>query len=220
MIDSLKTNFLVSIPEIVHRTMDTLENFPWENPTLYSQWLAQTFFIVQHTPRYICLAAARFDYSQNDFHRTLVAHLSDEDLHEEDVLNDLKNLGHVISEFSPMPEVKIMTENLYYQIDNINPLCIFGRILFLEYVASNISENLRKRISSTWDLNQRQFLKIHFEEDVEHVKKAFSVVHGLTDEQQRLVGDQFYLSGLFYTDLMSAIELSNNGVSHQDKRSA
>ena len=198
MIDSLETNFLVSIPAIVQQTMDKLDNFPWEKPTFYSEWLAQTFFIVQHTPRYICLAASRFDYSQNDFHRKLVAHLSDEDQHEVDVLNDLKNLGHDISEFRPMPEVNIMIENLYYQIDNIDPLSIFGRILFLEYVASNISTQLRKRISLSWELNQRQFLKIHFEEDVEHVKKAFSVVHGLSGRQKRLVGDQFYLNQIMH----------------------
>lgn len=205
MIDKLSSSYPYSLENIFKEAQETFKNLPWEDPHFYGEWLAQTFFMVSHTPRFICLAAARFDVQEDFLHRKMVAHFADEDEHEYILLDDLKNIGFDIKDYQELPQTSLVVQQLYYQIDRIDPIAIFGRILFLELMASTIDSSFFQDFQKHYTENQSHFLRIHMEEDVTHVQKAFSVLDHIPKEKHHIIGDNFYLTGYLYKQFLDGI---------------
>lgn len=217
MINELDTNYHHSLEDIYNETSKKLLNLPWENKDFYAHWLAQTFFMVSHTPRLICLAAARFSPQEDSLHRKMVDHFSDEDKHEYVILEDLKNLGYTLEEFEENPETALIIQQLYYQIDHIDPIAIFGRILFLELLSAELDLEFHQRFANSYEKNQTQFMKIHLEEDVEHVQKAAATLKTVPMNKRKLIGDAFYMTGFLYQQFMEGILKTWKSSSRQEK---
>lgn len=205
MIEILDSNYNVDLEEIFQTTSDFFSELPWENEQFYSNWLAQTYFMVSHTPRFICLAAARFGTAEDGFHRKMVNHFNDEDKHEYILIKDLKNLGYSIEDFEIFPETSLVVEQLYHQIDRVDPISIFGRIIFLEMLTAKLSSKFKDKFNSQYNNHTGEFLKIHFEEDIEHVQKAFSVLIDLDVKKKKIIGDEFYMTGMLYKSFLEKI---------------
>jgi len=205
MIDQLKNSYSKDLSALFNETLETFSNLPWNDKNFYSEWLAQTYFMVAQTPRLICLAAARFGIEEDSLHRSMVNHFSDEDKHEYVILDDLKNLGFSIEDFSENPETQLIHQKLFYSIDRIDPVAIFGRILFLEMLAASIDEKFLSKIEPFYRAEQYNFLRIHLEEDIEHVKKAMSSISGLSEHKQLIIGDEFYMTGYLYQEFMKGL---------------
>jgi hypothetical protein len=205
MIKHIVTNFPSFPQKEFDSTLDFLTSLPWEDPKFYKHWLAQTFHMVSHTPRLICLAASRFSVQQDHWHRTLVDHFADEDRHEYMLIENLQALGAAIEDYPTLPEASLIVQQLYHAIDHWSPFSIFGRIFFLEALACQLPSAFKERIANCYSQEQSSFIVLHFEEDIQHVENAYASIKKLGPAEQRIVGDNFVLSGIMYQAFLKAI---------------
>lgn len=160
-----------------------MEGMPWDDRNFYAHYLAQTFYFVQHSTRLLALAGGNTALSEDSLHRRFSSHIAEEKGHDRIALNDLKKLG-----IHRLPAEAVATMNLYetqyYKIERQHPAALFGYILALEGVASLICPRFIEKIYQAHGIEAARFLKLHVEEDPDHVDKALEVIAGLPADQQ------------------------------------
>lgn len=180
----------------------SLEIYPWEEKEFVCDFLAQTFYYVSHSEKLLALAIARLNDS--GLAKRFKEHLSEEHNHELLAVNDLKRLKSNLANHKECPQTRTFYECQYYKIEHQNPLALMGYILFLEELAakegSYIHDLIKKKhgVSST-------FLKVHGEEDLDHVAKARELIFDLPLEVQSIINVNFEQSRKNYYAMLDSI---------------
>jgi hypothetical protein len=166
-----------------------LEQFPWHHKRAYADWLAQTYYYVHHSTRLLAASAARFplDERGNAFHNRFGAHLSEEKKHELLALHDIKKLGLALGEFPEHDATRMFYEPQYFKIEHQDPLALFGYILPLEAMSVSKGKWILQRVLELHGNHAGSFLRVHAEDDVDHLEKAFTVLEGVASEQRVLI---------------------------------
>lgn len=157
------------ILEALKPVAQKLENLKLhENKELYTEWLAQTYYFVVHSVPLLVEAAKTG--STADFRDRCQEHIKEEGGHDKVALNDLKQIGENISSF---PEWE-WTKNFYgrqYDLVEKRGELLLGYILALEGLAI-LSVPAALPIIEAYGLKATKFVKIHVEEDQEHLPHA------------------------------------------------
>jgi hypothetical protein len=178
-----------SLNECVAQLSDGLEAFPWDHARAYGDWLAQTYYYVRHSTRLLAASAARFscDERGNMFHHRFGAHLAEEKKHELLALHDIKSVGFDLASFSEHHVTRMFYEPQYYKVEHLNPIVLLGYILALEAMSASKGKWVLDRVTAGHGDNCAAFLKVHAEDDVEHVQKALRVLEGVSAEESALI---------------------------------
>jgi hypothetical protein len=147
----------------------------WQDEGFYANWLAQTYYYVSHSTRLILLASAYFDFNYQNLHNRFMDYVKEERNHEKLALNDLKNLKHDIKNIPEFASTSGMYQSQYYWIQHRGAPSFFGYILALEGLAVHSGKKLYEQVNSKF-AKSCSFLKVHIQEDVDHLKQAFSSV--------------------------------------------
>lgn len=186
-----------------------MTNLPWEDENFYISFLTQTYYFVQHSTRLLALASGNTKLTEDSLHRRFSSHISEEKGHEKIALGDLKRLNVTDLEIE-----KTSTKNLYevqyYKTERLHPSTLFGYILALEGVASLVCPLFIERIYKKYGIEASKFLKLHVEEDPDHVDKAFEVIETLPIEQQELITSNLVQSFKNYSHFLCAIEVEKS----------
>jgi hypothetical protein len=191
-----------------------LEQFPWEEKRVYADWLAQTYYYVRHTTRLQAVAAARFGFdAHGDMqHQRFLAHAGEEKRHEQLPLDDLRALGLEVADFPERPSTRMFYEPQYFKIEHIHPLVHFGYLLPLEALGPQHGHRVIARVTAAHGPTTVSFLRVHADEDVGHLEKAFQMVAGLPDEQKRAIGLNIEQTTLGYRTMLLEIEAGARAV--------
>lgn len=154
-------------------------SLPWEDSDFYQVFLSQTYYFVQHSTRLLALASACTPMNENSLHRRFAAHISEEKGHDQLALNDLKKLSGGTGLSRELVETKNLYEIQYYKIQKLHSAALFGYILALEGIASLICPHFVDRVYQAHGVEAARFLKLHIEEDPDHVDKAFAELKDL-----------------------------------------
>lgn len=158
--------------------------FPWKDKRAYGMYLAQTYYYVCHSVRLLAVAAGRMSMQDNAYHKRFLTHIREENGHEVMALKDLERLGYTLEDFPELPETRMFWETQYYKIEHVDPLSVMGYILALEAIACEqcpwIVSELKKHLPD----DPHTFMKVHGEEDPDHVTKAVEQVNSLPPERQ------------------------------------
>jgi len=175
----------------MERLAPEVEAFPWEDRAAYADWLAQTYYYVCHSTRLLATAAGRFELDErgNALHRRFGDHLHEEKKHELLAIHDARELGESIGDYPELPVTRMFYEPQYYKIEHLQPVTIFGYILALEAVGPRFGKPLAARIARAFGDKCTSFLRLHSEEDVEHLDKALRMIEATTESERRLVED-------------------------------
>jgi hypothetical protein len=157
---------------------------PWENPRAYADFLAQTYYYVCHSTKLLALAAGRCRIDRDRLHRRFAQHMGEETSHERLAFNDLRGLGMKLEDFPERSITRAFYESQYYKIEHLDPTAFFGYILLLEGVAVSLGPDLYRRVADAHGKNCASFLRVHVEEDVDHLPKAFAQVEDLPASQK------------------------------------
>lgn len=193
-----------------HETLVSIVNdFPWEDKAVYCEYLAQTYYYVRHSTRLLAASACRFSHQDEALHSRYLKHAREENAHDVLAIRDLEILGSKISQHPELNITKMVYQPQYYQVTYIDPICLFGYIFALEGVASLAGESVYKRVLAAYGKEGTNFLKLHANEDIDHIEKAFKSIEGLPKEKMALIEDNFKFSveGLkqFFTGLPKAV---------------
>jgi len=177
-----------------------LNDINWKDTAFYELYLAQTFYYVKHSTRLLALSASRLDFDNHQkSHLRFIAHLKEESGHEAIVLNDLKNLNRDIRSIPEFFSTKALYQMQYYAVEHHHALSLLGYILFLECLASMVGPGIYQSIKHHYKPQQLSFLKLHAEEDPDHVSKAIELIEHYPKELQEIIWQHFKMSQYFFT---------------------
>lgn len=170
---------------------EAIDKFVISGIETYAQYLAQTYYFVCHSTRLLALSAARFTAAQEALHRRFIAHMAEEKGHHLIASADLKKLGYDINQIPELATTKILYETQYYKIEYLDPTALFGYILALEGISVTRGKDLYPTLEAKFGKQTTGFLRVHAEDDVEHLDTAFEYINQLEPSQIALIKDNF-----------------------------
>ncbi len=188
----------------IHR-LDTIRDFPWDDAKAYGEFLAQTYYYVCHTTRLLAVAAARIGVEQEKLHHRFLKHAAEERSHHLLALRDLAALGGSLERSPELPAAAALYETQYYRSEHIAPTMIFGYILALEGLSVVHGPFVYRSAQAKHGDAACSFLKLHSDEDPDHLDKAFEAIAALSEPEHRLIEKNFDFSCELYNSFLRAI---------------
>lgn len=188
------------------------EAFPWSNREAYVGWLVNSYEYAHKSTRILAMTGGRFPLDKTSFSNRFISHAAEEKGHERLLENDLKNFGLSLDSVKPNVTGKAFHHSLYYWIYEGNPIGMFGWVLALEGFAVRNVPAMYEICRETFGPKCSSFLKVHAEEDEDHLAKAFESIKGFSPEENALVAEtlQFYAQ-LYGNVLETTKELALKG---------
>ena len=182
-----------------------LLTFPWENKAAYTEWLAQTFFLVRNTTRFISLAAANAEMSDRELHYEMIGHLKGELNHDLVVLNDLKAFDMKPEDFTERVEIQLIRQTQYFWLDRGPAASLCGYALLLEGLASKYGPPILERLEKAHGKKNCAFMRLHCEVDVEHYAEGLKTIAHLSEQEADAVEKNLLQSALLYSLMAQGI---------------
>lgn len=202
----------MSIRELFENTVQQaaqqIRSLPWENRQFYENWLAQQFFLVQHTPRLLCAYALRVPLDNRSDFSEIMHHLKEENGHDLWLLNDLEKMGTSPKNFKPLPSSQALIKSQYYQIQHDDPTSLCGYSQFLEYLSAVVAGELSSRVEKSFGKNTAVFLKGHASVDVEHSEDGWKMLARLNPEQNAKVIENLNMTAKLYLRMFDEIAMA------------
>jgi hypothetical protein len=200
------------IEHVIHEALGWLKphiaEFPWADKWTYADWLAQTYFYVHHSTRLLASAAARLpiDERGDALHHRFASHMGEEKKHEKLCLHDLKMLGALIDNLPERASTRLFYEPQYYKVEHKDPTALFGYILVLEALgAVGDGRAILDKLARAHGDRCLSFVKLHVEDDPDHLKKAFGIVEGCGEPQLGLIEENVWQTVHAYAGLLREI---------------
>lgn len=165
----------------------TIEKMDVANPKVYGNFLAQTYYYVSHSTRMLAFGAGLMKRTEENHFRRFIKHISEESSHEVLAERDLQDLGMNPSDFYHLPETRALWEPQYYKMLHEGPLSLMGYIIALEYFSCTHLPAVYKRIQEVHGSKAGRFIKLHAEEDPDHILKAIELTSQLSPELQETI---------------------------------
>lgn len=146
--------------------------FPWDSPLAYAHWLAQTYYLVRHTPTYLALSAGHYGAEDLKRQKETLQHLRGETDHELLALADLNALGSSLDDIPELLETSLLYQSQYYWLERFGPVAHVGYALMLEGLASREGKFVVKALESAYRGEAASFLRVHTHEDVGHFEQG------------------------------------------------
>ncbi|MET0284528.1 MAG: iron-containing redox enzyme family protein [Polyangiales bacterium] len=183
------------------------ESFPWHDKSAYADWLAQTYFYVRHSTRLGALAAARFEMGERGdaLHYRFAAHIGEEKKHEQLCVHDLKQLGFSLTEFTERHATRMFYEPQYFKIEHQSPSALFGYIVALEAFGPAYGRPIVQTVTDAFGPKCAAFLKVHTEEDEDHIEKALAMIATVPERERAWVLENMEQTTYAYRALLEDI---------------
>ena len=169
------------------RSMDPLVQLvlsqPWENEAFYREYLAQTYHYVVYSTRMLATAAGMTAPEQQTYYRRSLRHISEEAAHENLALNDLKAFDDAAEAHPELGVTRALWEPQFYKIQR-QPTALLGYVLALEYMTARSYGQVCERLEKQHGAKRVSFVRLHADEDPDHVEKAREQIDALSDVEQ------------------------------------
>lgn len=190
------------VNKVIDEASNQILSFNWSNDSFYDNWLAQTYFFVRHSTKLLNLSACHLNHDQENLYARFVEHISEELFHEKLVLQDLKRRKSRIENFEELTATKNFYRSQYFLI-NQNPTSLLGYILFLEAIAITAGSKVAAITEKCHGVSS--FLRVHVEEDVDHIEKAFEAIKSLETNDSEEAFTNFLDTAKSYIQILNEI---------------
>lgn len=187
----------------IEKTIQICISSPWKEPAFYRQYLAQTYYYTSHSTRLLALAAARTGLDQKNYYSRAIKHISEENGHENLALLDLRNLGGRIENHPELPITKALWQPQYYLTDRVST-SLLGYILSLEWLAVAAFSKILPSVQVAYGDKAANFIRVHSQDDVEHIKECLEQIHELDEQAHQLVKANFDQTCYFFENMILA----------------
>lgn len=154
---------------------------------LYIAFLTQAYYHVSHTVPLLMSAGSRLPASHEAIRGAIAEYIDEEYGHQEWILNDIQACGgdaESVRNGSPGIPIEMMVAWLYYRIERVNPMSIFGMVQVLEGTSVSIATAIAAQVERTLGLPEQAttYLRSHGELDQGHLKFFASLMDTVADE--------------------------------------
>ncbi|MCE3010072.1 MAG: iron-containing redox enzyme family protein [Proteobacteria bacterium] len=200
-----------SFEKIVDEVAQVARTMPWENRDFYTQWLAQQFFLVSHTPRLLCAYAIRVPLGSRAEFDHILHHLREETGHDSWILKDLQNLGTTPHNFRPHAAGAALIKSQYYQVQHENPLTLCGYSQFLEHLSVVVAGEIASRVERAFGPQTAVFLKGHAAVDVEHSEDGWKMLENISKDLEVRILENLEMSASLYLQMLGDLKSKSLG---------
>lgn len=162
---------------------------------VYAEWLAQTYFFVRHSTSLLGYALPHLKNEELRHH--FEHHLGEEERHDLLLLKDLEKMGRKITDYQETYYTQAFYQSQYYRISFEGGTSLLGYILFLEGLAAHWAKDSYEGIK---DVHKGSvlFLKVHAEEDPQHLQDAMKTIISLSDKEQEYIKNNLLFTETIY----------------------
>lgn len=201
-----------NLESILQPAIDAVKAFDWSNKRSYANWTAQTYYMVIHSTRLFAYCAARTPLDNNDFHNRFIAHMLEEKGHENLARTDLKALGYNFSDFPELTSTSAIYQVQYYWVNEVSPNAFFGYLFALEGIAAYAGKFVRMELNKHYTANSGKFVKVHSEDDVQHIGECFDWLAKMSAVEQGHVYKNLVNTVAHYAGFLSEISASTRAL--------
>lgn len=193
--------------------MTVMENFKticaprhFKDREAYAYWLAQTYYFVNHSTPLLGFALPHLKVKGLQSH--FEHHIGEEEKHDLLLIKDLEKMGKKVSDYPEHPMTQAFYQSQYYKIQFEGGTALMGYILFLEGLAVHAGKSVYQEIK---DLHKGSvlFIKVHAEEDPDHLDRAIDVIKSLSPEEQVHILNNLKFAASIYEGIMLNVYAKN-----------
>ena len=171
----------------VAQMADAVATLDYTDKHVYGNYLAQTYYYVSHSTRMLAFAAGRMAREDETYFRRFIRHIGEESSHEVLAEKDLHDLSLTPQDFPHLPETHSLWECQYYKMDRQHPLALMGYIIALELFAGYHLPKFYADVSRHYEGRACRFIKLHAEEDPDHIEKAIELTATLSEPLKQII---------------------------------
>ena len=158
---------------------------------MYIAFLTQAYYHVSHTVPLLMCAGACLPPSHETVRGAIAEYIDEEYGHQEWILNDIRACGgdpEKVRNGMPGHPIEMMIAYLYYRIERVNPMSIFGMVLVLEGTSVSIASAVAAQLEHTLALPEQAttYLRSHGELDQGHLQFFASLMNSVTSESDQV----------------------------------
>lgn len=186
---------------VVQNMIDAIIALDLSNEENYRHWVAQTFFYTSHSEdllKYYAQCAENPDVKAR-----WSAHAQEEHGHENLALADLKGLGRSPDLYQEYASTRELYQSQYAIAEQTQGIANFGWAIALEGLAAGIPETYVNKIMNRYDKTCTRFVKVHTQEDPEHIVKALEVAEKMPGKEAII--NNIKLTGEIYIKILNDI---------------
>ena len=183
----------------------TFQEMPWTNKEFYKNWLAQSFYYTTHSTRMLAFAAGWSPAGEQNYYRRSLAHIREEQSHDLIAVRDLEKLGSQREKYAELEICRSLWEPQFYKMQR-NPKILLGYILALENLAVMTFPKLNQVLQETYGKEACHFVRVHAEDDPDHVEEAVRQIEACTADEQEEILKNFNQTCVAYRLLLEEIK--------------
>lgn len=173
---------------------------------VYANWLAQTYYFVSHSVRLSALGASKLDVDC-PIGKRMQAHTMEEKGHHVLAEKDIQKLGYQLKDFPAFGVTNAFYQSQYYKVLFEHPYHLLGQIFMLEAFSVDAGPQMWATVKQSHGELACHFVRVHANEDIDHVKKALEAIESFPAEQKKGVTENFKQAcELYYMILRSVNE--------------
>lgn len=166
--------------------IESLRDQPWENVDFYKEYLAQSYYYTFYSVKMLAHAASLTTAEQSGYYKRSIEHIKEEYGHDSLALTDFKRLGGKIEDHPELGVTRALYEPQFYKIQR-QPTALLGYILALEYMCVRHYKELWGRLEKCYGPKCTNFVRVHAEDDPDHVEKAILQIETLPTHEIQAV---------------------------------
>lgn len=120
-------------------------------------------------------------------------------------MHDLKHLDLSLDQFEERDTTRMFYEPQYYKIEHQSPSVLFGYILPLEPIAVAQGKQISAKVVAAFGPKCDAFLKVHGEDDVDHLEKALRIIATVHEADRKLLAQNLRQSTAAYCAILDEI---------------
>lgn len=169
---------------------------------IYGDWLAQTYYYVVHSTSLLGYALPYLKSMK--LKRHFEKHLAEESRHDLLVIKDMERLGLSMDQYPEDALTQAFYHSQYFRVQFQGATSILGYILFLEAMACSWGKEAHEQIKDIHK-NSVLFLKVHAEEDPQHVDSAIGAILELSPTEQEVILQNMRYSYEIYSEILQRV---------------
>lgn len=172
--------------DLMKDLVENVKSQPWEDIDFYREYLAQSYYYTSFSVKMLAHAASLTTNDQTVYYKRSVEHIKEEYGHDSLALTDLKRLNGKIENHPELGVTRALYEPQFFKIQR-QPTALLGYILALEYLCVSHYKDLYLRLQKTYDAKTTNFVRVHAQDDPDHVEKAIQQIEALRDSENNAV---------------------------------
>jgi hypothetical protein len=195
-------DWLNLIDSEMEKTKKIILSYPWEDKAAYALWLAQTYNMVCYSTRLVGLAGSLLPLGREELHARFIDHSKEERGHQKICALDVKNLGFELSDLKNTASAYSLFQIQYFWIQVVNPVSFFGYTFALESLAEKFGGEVAQRVLNAHGPKATKFLKLHAEDDQQHIVDAHAAFSFLKSEELQCISENFKICCELYRAML------------------